>query len=101
MAEAGSGREALERLAGEPFDLLLTDVQMAEMDGIEALKIIRDRERESGGHLPVIAVTGRALRQEQEHIRGQGFDGCITKPYKIAALLEAIRNCLGKDPAPA
>ncbi len=101
IAEAENGEEVLRKWAQSPFDLLLTDVQMAGMDGIEAVRIIRSRERERGGHLPIIAVTGRAIREEQEHIKAQGFDGCITKPYKIAALLEAIRNCLGKDSAPA
>ena len=94
VAEATNGREVVQKWAAEPFDLLLTDVQMAEMDGIEALRIIRDHELESGGHLPVIAVTGRAIKEEQVHIKAQGFDNCITKPYRIAALLEAIRACV-------
>ncbi len=85
-----NGREALDKWGEELFDVILMDVQMPVMSGIEATRFIRAREKERGGHIPIIAVTARALREELDHIRSQGFDGCITKPYEINELLRRL-----------
>ena len=91
---AGDGREALEKWGKESYDVILMDVQMPVMSGIEATRIIRGREKVQGGHIPIIAVTARAINVELEHICSQGFDGYITKPFRIRELLTAIRCAL-------
>jgi HPt (histidine-containing phosphotransfer) domain-containing protein/CheY-like chemotaxis protein len=91
---AGSGREALARLEQEKFDLVLMDVQMPEMDGFEATGIIRTREKETGQHMPIIAMTGRAMKGDREQCLAAGMDGYVTKPVQDAALWQAIREVL-------
>src|SRR5439155_21291786 len=63
---AGNGRKALEALERQPFDVVLMDVQMPEVGGFEATAAIRAREKESGGHVPVIAMTAHALKGDRE-----------------------------------
>jgi len=92
--ETRDGREALLKWEQETFDLILMDVQMPVMNGIEATLAIRKREKESGGHIPIIALTARALKEEQEHIMSQGFDGYVTKPFEIGVLLGEMKRCL-------
>ena len=94
VTEARDGREALEQWEQGEFDVVLMDVQMPVMNGVEATLAIRERERSTGGHLPIIAVTARALPAEQEHIMRQGFDGYIAKPFEIGALLGEMNRCL-------
>ncbi len=94
VVQARDGREALQRWEEEPFDLILMDIQMPIMSGIEATQAIREREKERGGHLPIIAVTARALREEQDAIQVKGFDGYITKPIVIVELVREMERCL-------
>ncbi len=94
VVQARDGREALQRWEEEPFDLILMDIQMPIMSGIEATQSIREREKERGGHLPIIAVTARALREEQDAIQVKGFDGYITKPIVIVELVREMERCL-------
>ena len=95
VVEARDGREALSIWEREPLDIILMDVQMAVMSGIEATRAIREREQETGGHQPIIAMTARALQEERDQIRSQGFDGYVTKPFEIGTLLDEIQRCLG------
>jgi CheY-like chemotaxis protein len=67
---------------------------MPVMDGIETARSIRKSERERGGHIPIIALTARALNEERDHIRQEGFDGYITKPFMIRELLNEMKRCL-------
>ncbi len=94
IMDARDGREALRKWELDPFDLILMDVQMPVMNGIAATQAIRERERGSGGHIPIIAVTAHALHEEEERIRSQGFDGYITKPIMIAELVAEIKRCM-------
>jgi two-component system, sensor histidine kinase len=94
VIEARNGREALEKWGEDPVDLILMDVQMPVMNGVEATLAIREREKRVGGHIPIIAVTARALHQEREHILSQGFDGYVTKPFEIRRLLNEVTQCL-------
>ena len=91
IVKAVNGREALRKWEDEPFDIILMDVQMPVMDGIEATQAIRERERE--GHIPIIAVTARALSEEREMILSSGFDGYVAKPMDSETLLQEIRRC--------
>jgi two-component system sensor histidine kinase/response regulator len=85
-----NGKEALEAMAGEPFDLVLMDVQMPEMDGLEATAIIRQKEQTTGKHLPVLAMTAHAMKGDREMCLTAGMDGYIAKPIQPRELFEAI-----------
>ena len=89
---AGNGREALERLARVRFDLLLTDMQMPEMDGFETAAAIREQERRTGGHLPIIAMTAMAMKGDRERCLQVGMDGYVSKPMQPSELLETIER---------
>jgi CheY-like chemotaxis protein len=94
VAVVGTGKAALAALAQHSFDLILMDVQMPELDGFEATAAIRARERESGGHLPIIAMTAHAMKGDQERCLAAGMDGYVAKPMKAADLYAAIDRLL-------
>ncbi|HEV3258254.1 MAG TPA: response regulator, partial [Gemmataceae bacterium] len=96
-AMAVNGREALALLESEPFDLLLLDIHMPELDGFEVVGAIRERERTAGGHLPVIALTARSRKEDRERCLRAGMDECLTKPYSAADLWAAMDRALRKD----
>jgi len=87
---ASSGREALAALDRERFDLAILDVQMAEMDGFETTAIIRARERASGGHLPIIAMTAHAMASDRERCLQAGMDGYLSKPIDPTTLAQEV-----------
>ncbi len=91
----GSGREALKVLEKESFDLMLMDVQMPEMDGLQATAAIRAREKGSGRHLPIVAMTANAMRGDREGCLAAGMDGYVSKPIRSRALLAAMDAVLG------
>ena len=80
------GREALGRSQAEEFDLILMDVQMPEMDGLEATKAIRAAEESTGKHVPIIAVTAHAMKGDREECLSAGMDGYLSKPIRIDEL---------------
>jgi signal transduction histidine kinase/CheY-like chemotaxis protein len=87
---AGNGKEALEALRKETFDLVLMDVQMPEMDGLEATRAIRETEKASGVHVPIIALTAHAMKGDEDKCLAAGMDGYLSKPIPAADLLRAI-----------
>ncbi len=87
---AGNGREAVHLLQTEAFDIALMDVQMPEMDGFEATQAIRERERVSGEHLPIVALTAHAMKGDEERCLAAGMDGYITKPLRPKELFAII-----------
>ncbi len=89
---AENGRIALQRALGEEFDLILMDVQMPEMDGLEATRRIRQVERASGRHTPIVALTAHALTGDRERCLAAGMDGYVTKPIRADQLLMAIQR---------
>jgi two-component system, sensor histidine kinase and response regulator len=91
---AGTGRQALEALERESFDLVLMDVQMPEMGGLEAVARIRKREARTQTHLPVIALTAHAMPGDRERCLAAGMDGYLAKPLRPAALYAAIDAAL-------
>lgn len=84
VSTSATGPEALIRLKTEPFDLLLTDVHMPEMDGLELLQAARGEH--SAAQLPVVAVTADVMRRSGARFRELGFDGVIAKPLLTQAL---------------
>jgi PAS domain S-box-containing protein len=92
--EAHDGPEALRKWEQEPFDAVLMDIQMPVMNGIEATRIIRERERETCFHLPIIALTAHALQEEKDEILKQGFDGYVPKPVEMCVLLGELYRIL-------
>jgi two-component system sensor histidine kinase/response regulator len=93
MVMTSDGRKALEALAKDRFDLVLMDVQMPEMDGIQATVALREKEKEKGDgfHQPVIALTAHAMKGDQERCLAAGMDGYLTKPIAPQDL-DAILN---------
>jgi PAS domain S-box-containing protein len=89
---AGNGREALARLEHEPFDLVLMDVQMPELDGLETTTAIRQRERATGAHVPIVAVTAHALKGDAERCLAAGMDDYLAKPLQPRELRAAIQR---------
>jgi PAS domain S-box-containing protein len=92
---AGNGREALAALEQGAFDLVLMDVQMPEMDGLEATALIRRREQQAGGHLPIIAMTAHAMKGDRERCLQAGMDDYVSKPVQPRELHEAIARVAG------
>ncbi len=88
---ANDGREAVAMWESQAFDLVLMDVQMPEMDGYEATRIIRQREQAIGTHVPIIALTAHALKGDRETCLAAGMDGYVSKPVRSHELFEAIQ----------
>lgn len=88
---ANNGREALDALREGTFDLVLMDVQMPEMDGLEATRHIRLGEQISGEHLPIVAMTAHAMAGDRDRCLAAGMDGYISKPIRMHDLYDEIR----------
>ncbi len=92
VALAATGREALEWLSRDKFDLVLMDVQMPELDGLEATAIIRARENREGGHIPIIALTAHAMKGDRERCLEAGMDNYVNKPIEAVSFLEVVES---------
>ena len=92
---AGNGREALAALERQPFDVVLMDVQMPEMDGFEATGRHPPRARQATGrHVPIIAMTAHAMKGDRERCLEAGMDGYVSKPIQPKTLYEALASIL-------
>ncbi|MBI3670698.1 MAG: PAS domain S-box protein [Acidobacteria bacterium] len=85
-----NGKKVLATLEQQPFDLLLMDVQMPEMDGFETTAVIRERERATGAHVPIIAMTAYAMEGDQQRCLAAGMDAYVSKPIQAKELLETV-----------
>jgi CheY-like chemotaxis protein len=92
----GNGREALGALVQGTYDLILMDMQMPEMDGFEATSELRRREKQTGRHLPVIALTAHAMKGDRERCLDAGMDGYLAKPIRAQALYELLENYIAQ-----
>ena len=89
---AANGRHALEALESADFDLVLMDVQMPEMNGLDAAAAIREREHRTREHQPIIAMTAHAMKGDREKCMAAGMDGYVTKPIRPEDLWQAIEQ---------
>jgi len=87
---ADNGAQALEFLKSDNFDLILMDVQMPVMDGIEATKKIRENEKTTGSHVPIIALTAFAVKGDKEAFLAAGMDDYLSKPFVSKELFDVI-----------
>jgi len=92
VAIAGTGREAVNTYAQQRFDLILMDVQMPDLDGLEATMAIRNLERAAGGHIPILALTAHAMSSDRDTCLAAGMDGFVTKPIRTEELFREIRR---------
>lgn len=93
---AGDGRAAVAAVEKEPFDIILMDVQMPEMDGFEATLAIRQREQSTGGHIPIIAMNAHALKGDEDRCLSAGMDGYVSKPIRTHELFASIEGVTAK-----
>ncbi len=93
---ANNGREAIAALDKDSFDVVLMDIQMPTMDGYEASEIIRENEKTSGSHIPIIAMTAHAMKGDRERCLEAGMDGYIAKPIRAKDLYETIEKTTAK-----
>jgi len=89
---ASNGQEALEEWNRQPFDLILMDLQMPEMDGFAATREIRRAERQSGARTPIVALTAHAMTGDRERCLAAGMDDFLSKPFRAADLAEMVRR---------
>jgi CheY-like chemotaxis protein len=90
-----SGRAAVEQHAAARYDVILMDVQMPEMDGLDATGVIREREHGTGCRTPIIALTAHALAGDRERCLSAGMDDYLSKPIQAAQLYEKIERLAG------
>jgi CheY-like chemotaxis protein len=97
MGVAANGREALAALEKEDFDVILMDVQMPEMDGFEATAKIRELEKQTGKHIPIIAMTAHALKGDEARCLEAGMHGYVSKPIRTNELYAALEKVVNKE----
>jgi len=98
VALAENGLIALDLFGRTPFDLILMDMQMPEMGGAEAILAIREREKATGGNIPIVALTAHALKGDRERCLATGANGYVSKPVSPAALSAEIERVIAREP---
>jgi signal transduction histidine kinase/DNA-binding response OmpR family regulator len=93
---AGNGIEVLKKLDNESFDLILMDIQMPEIDGLEATAAIRKKELTTGAYVPIVAMTANAMQGDRERCLAAGMDGYVSKPINIKEFLAVVQELMVK-----
>ncbi|MEI7706146.1 MAG: ATP-binding protein [Deltaproteobacteria bacterium] len=101
VTTASNGQEALQRFAEGGFDVVLMDLQMPVMDGLEAIQGIREVERRTAGHTTVVALTAQAMSGDRERCLAAGADAYLSKPFSADALQEVVAGSGAPGPGPA
>ncbi len=91
---AANGNEVIEALDSDTFDLILMDVQMPGMDGLQTTAVIREREKATGGRIPILAMTAHAMKQDRDRCLEAGMDAYVSKPVSPADLYREIEELL-------
>jgi len=94
---ANNGLDAVEKHKSEDLDLILMDVQMPEMDGLEATRIIRESEQETGKRILIIAMTAHAFKRDEEVCLEAGMDAYVSKPISASHLFETIQGLVSNS----
>jgi two-component system, sensor histidine kinase and response regulator len=92
VSVVSNGLEALESAQRNHFDLVLMDIQMPEMDGLEATMALREHEKRTHSHLPVVALTAHAMKGDQDRCRDAGMDEYLAKPIRPQELDDLLRK---------
>jgi len=90
VTAVSNGKEAVEAASDRRFDVILMDIHMPEMDGIRATRNIRECERSTGAHIPIIAMTASAMKQDREACLAAGMDDYVSKPISLEELRIAL-----------
>ncbi len=93
---AEDGQQALDRMGQREFDLILMDLQMPVMDGFEATRAIRERERPSGARVPIVALTAHALKEDRQRCLDAGMDDYLAKPIRAKTLYDTIESVMAR-----
>jgi two-component system, sensor histidine kinase and response regulator len=93
---ASNGQEALDLLDRGSYDLVLMDVQMPLLDGLEATRLIREREKRSGCHQPIVALTAHAVKGDKERCEQAGMDGYLAKPIRPQELDAVLQEYIDR-----
>ncbi len=96
-----NGRQAIAMFKRHHFDLVIMDVQMPEMDGLEATRAIREFERTAGTHVPIVALTAHAMRGDRDRCLASGMDAYVTKPIRSKELARVIYEMMDHKPQSA
>ena len=94
-----NGSEVLRALESDTFDLILMDVQMPGMDGLQTTATIRENEKATRRHIPILAMTAHAMNRDREKCLAAGMDAYLSKPVRPSELYEAIEELL-TNPVP-
>lgn len=97
MEPARTGQEAVELWESGSYDMILMDLQMPRLDGISATRMIRKKEQERGGHIPIVAMTANTFEEDRERCIAAGMDAYLTKPLDMKKGLEVIMGLLKKN----
>ncbi len=97
VSVAHDGLEAVAALEEQPFDLVLMDVQMPNMDGHEATRIIRQKEQDASRHTPIVAMTAGAMKGDEEKCLQSGMDAYVSKPFNPESLYRTIERCANEQ----
>ena len=100
VTAVNNGREVLSALENGTFDLVLMDIQMPEMDGLEATRIIRERERSTGERVRIAAMTAHVMQGDRERCLEEGMDDYLPKPVRAGDLYDIVENDVSSDGAP-
>ncbi|MFT3699323.1 MAG: response regulator [Kofleriaceae bacterium] len=95
---AADGKTTLALATTQPFDVLLLDLHMPELDGFAVARAIRSREQVAGGHVPIVALTARSRKEDRDRCAAAGIDDYLAKPVGPAALTSIIERLLGSEP---
>ncbi len=96
VTEAENGRQVLEAIAAQNFDLVLMDLEMPEIDGLEATRLLREKEKNTNRHLPIVAITAHAVAGYREQCLAAGMDEYLSKPFELEKMLEVITRLVPK-----